>query len=271
MVTKISGTGGVTTPSVTSVGSVTGGDFNMGVVGACRQLRAFITSASSSLQFLSQELCLTTMTGGMKIVVGAIDQTLNVSTVGPNGMDVGQAPVSGFVAVYAIYNPTTKATRLLAVDTTATWADNVYAGSNMPAGYTYSALISVWPTDVNRLLVAGRQDDRIVWVAQTELIAYTTAPTSPASVVSAQIPYNARTIKGFLAMYYVASVGQTTANISMDVSGSIGRQIVSGYMTSGQASVMADFEIGLAYQRQFWTWANSAAVKLSVFMSGYTI
>ncbi len=73
-------------------------------------------------------------------------------------MDSGTAPASGYVALYAIYNPTTGATALLAKNATAGLQAEVYAGGNMPAGYTASALIGVIPTNAGSQYV-------VCWIA----------------------------------------------------------------------------------------------------------
>jgi hypothetical protein len=77
------------------------------------------------------------------------NKTVNLATTGAGGMDSGAAPNNGFVAIYAIYNPTTGASALLARNATAAAQPTVYGGANMPAGYTASALISVWPTNAS--------------------------------------------------------------------------------------------------------------------------
>ena len=61
-------------------------------------------------------------------------------------MDTGAVPASRFFGLYAIYNPVTGASALLAVNATSVLLPNVYGGASMPAGYTASALVSVWPT-----------------------------------------------------------------------------------------------------------------------------
>lgn len=51
-------------------------------------------------------------------------------------MYTGAAPASGYVAIYAICNPSTGVSALLGVNAAAAAAPQVYGGANMPAGYT---------------------------------------------------------------------------------------------------------------------------------------
>ena len=53
----------------------------------------------------------------------------------------------------------TGATSILAQNTTGSLSSVVYMGSNMPAGYTESARISVWPTNASGQFVVGYKLD----------------------------------------------------------------------------------------------------------------
>ena len=270
MVTKISGTEGVTAPAVTSVGSIKGGDYNIGIIGACRKLRAYCKPASASLQFLANELVLATGINGQLIRLTMLNQTINLATVGANGMDVGQAPVSGFVAVYAIYNPTTKAVALLAQDCSSVYAEQWYTGANMPAGYTYSALISVWPTDSNRLFMDGRQDDRDISV--TKIITMTSnIPTSPLKVTPPEIPHNAVCIYGQFSAQYASGSGIFSLAIAANEVG-VGQQGLSGTVSTAGQGWGGPYRIQLADQSTFWIWSSgSSTVATLLYLRGYTI
>lgn len=134
--------------------------FPAGVVGLARNAKMLITAASASATFTADELIVATALNGQNYRVSSFNKTINLGTTGAGGMDTGTAPVSGFVGIYAIYNPTTGASALLATNATSAAAPEVYGGANMPSGYTASALVSVWQTDASRNLVIGFQVGR---------------------------------------------------------------------------------------------------------------
>lgn len=133
---------------------------SIGVVGSSRNAKMLITAASATATFTADEIVVESSLGGLSYRVFSFNKTINLGTTGAGGMDTGTAPVSGFVGIYAIYNPTTGASALLATNATSAAAPEVYGGANMPAGYTASALVSVWQTDASRNLVIGFQVGR---------------------------------------------------------------------------------------------------------------
>lgn len=118
-----------------------------GIIGQSRNAAMRITAASSKATWTADELVVETAIGGTRYRLNNLSLSINLATTGAGGMDTGAAPASGFVAIYAIYNPTTKTTAALAVNATSAKAPEVYGGSNMPAGYTASALIAVCGTN----------------------------------------------------------------------------------------------------------------------------
>lgn len=60
------------------------------------------------------------------------------------------------MALYAIHNPITLTSALLAVNATSVVAPEVYGGANMPSGYTASALVSVVATNASSQFRAGQ-------------------------------------------------------------------------------------------------------------------
>jgi hypothetical protein len=79
----------------------------------------------------------------------------------------------------------------------------VYSGAYMPAGYTASALVSVWQTDTNRLMVTGVQHQRLISIPRVQVLSngasLTWTPVSLASIV----PKNAKTVGGYV--HYISS------------------------------------------------------------------
>lgn len=161
-------------------------------------IRASQTAAATTLTFAADELVVGTALNGTPYVLASYSQGINVSTTGAGGMDTGSAPVSGYVAVYAIYNPTTGTTSILGTNA-STSNGTIYSGGNMPSGYTASVLISTWPTDASGNLVAGYQLGRQVTIASVIVVNTQAAHASTTSAsISAAVPPNAKYAYGEL-------------------------------------------------------------------------
>ncbi|HFT8927526.1 TPA: carbohydrate kinase, partial [Escherichia coli] len=87
-----------------------------GIIGQSRNAAMRITAASSTATWTADELVVETAIGGTQYRLNNLSLSINLATTGAGGMDTGAAPASGFVAIYAIYNPTTKTTAALAVN-----------------------------------------------------------------------------------------------------------------------------------------------------------
>ena len=122
------------------------------VIGASTNVKAHLTAAGTTITFTADEVTLGLSLGGAAIKLGSYSQSLNIATTGAGAMDTGTAPVSGFVCIYAIWG--TNGTSILACNITAS-SGRIYSGGHMPSGYTYSALIGVWPTNGSSQLVVG--------------------------------------------------------------------------------------------------------------------
>jgi hypothetical protein len=113
-----------------------------------------VTAASATATLTADEIIVETALGGVRYCLPSFSKTINLATTGAGGMDTGTAPVSGYVAIYAIYNPTTGTAALLATRMRRrAQQPNVYGGASMPAGYTASALLAVWPTTASSQLL----------------------------------------------------------------------------------------------------------------------
>lgn len=168
-----------------------------GVVGATRNAAMSIATASASATFTANELIVET-SAGTQYRLNAFNKTINLATVGAGGIDTGAVPPSGFIAIYAIYNPTTATSALLAVDTSSVVAPEIYSGTNMPAGYTASALVSIWRTS-SSLMVSGYQSGRNLFLSSLGVIN-STSTASTANVLTystTAFPKNAKTISGY--------------------------------------------------------------------------
>ncbi|MEB4733991.1 hypothetical protein OXV40_33630, partial [Burkholderia contaminans] len=84
------------------------------VVGQARNVVMSVAAASSTATLTADEIVVGTALGGQKYLLKQFSNTINLATNGAGGMDTSTTPVSGYVALYAIYNPTTAASALLA-------------------------------------------------------------------------------------------------------------------------------------------------------------
>lgn len=172
------------------------------IIGSSRNVRMSITSASTTATLTADEVFVkASLGGGLAWLIPAFNKTVNLATTGAGGMDIGAAPVSGYVSIYAIYNPTSGASALLAC-AQATSNGNIYSGINMPAGYTASALVSSWPTNASSQFIVGFQRDRTV--SRAGVPVYTGSATSPSlATLSGAVPLNAVSCTGW--MHYIGS------------------------------------------------------------------
>lgn len=207
-----------------------------GVVGSARNLAMSVTAASATATLTADEIVVESALGGLRYCLANFNKTINLATTGAGGMDTGRAPVSGFVALYAIYNPTTGASALLARNATSAVQPNVYGGANMPAGYMASALVSVWPTNGSGQLVAGYQNGRTFYPVSTAIFSTTTTVTSYTLLnISNAVPPNAIKFGGIS----IAQATNPTSSIGTSLAASaagIGGQTcqAGGYSGTGQ-------------------------------------
>lgn len=172
------------------------------VVGTARNAKMVVSAASNTGTFTATEIIVETVLGGVTNKLSSYSQTINVSTTGAGGMDTGLAPVSGYVAIYAIYNSTTGTASILA-QTVSGVMPEVYGGANMPSGYTSSALIALWPTTAGRQLGQGALKDRKFFFSTTALaLSSSTAQGSLQTLsISSIVPPNANEIVGDTAVF----------------------------------------------------------------------
>ncbi len=171
-----------------------------GVVGASRNVKMSIGAASGSATLTADQIYVGTSLSGQSYRLANFNKAINLATVGAGGMDVGTAPINSFVSLYAIYNPSTNTSALLAC-AQSTSSGNVYAGANLPAGYTASALISAWATNGSGNFKAGYQRDRTVYFSSLT-VASTTASTGSLVGISltTAVPLNAISFSGSMGV-----------------------------------------------------------------------
>lgn len=186
-----------------------------GVVGSSRNLNCYISTAGTSATWTASELILSTGLGSVPVRVGNVSLTINISTTGANGMDTGTAPVSGYVGIYAIYNPSTNTLASVAVNATSATVPEVYGGANMPVGYTASTLIGIWPTNASSQFKPGLGRDRRFYY-QTAVAIFTGAAsvgTLTLQSIAAGVPLN-----GTLARLFFGSLNSSRTPV-LSISG----------------------------------------------------
>lgn len=246
--------------------------FMSGAVGQVRNLTMSMTAASATATLTADEIVVGAALGGQKYVLGSFSKTINLATTGAGGMDTGAAPASGYVALYAIYNPTTGASALLATNATNTVAPNVYGGSSMPSGYTASALVSVWATTSGSLLAIGLQNDRAVSIfVQSALNSSTQQPTMTALNIAAIVPKNARSISGIL---HIGSTAASSGAINVaSSSNAIGQQNLGTYVSQTTVPIESPFsnlQIITPQTMYYTATTASGTMSASIYISGYS-
>ena len=236
------------------------------IIGAMRNGRMSITSASASGTFTADEIVVESALGGLAYKIASYNKTINLGTTGAGGMDTGSAPASGYVALYAIYNPSTGTAGILAEDTTSSIAPEVYGGSSMPSGYTASALISVWGTNSSRQFVIGSQRDRLI--AFPDVQAFTINNDVYVSIsgtlsLSGVAPKNAYSLFGNLAM---ATLGSTTV-FGFGFTG-VNKVGISGY-ASYQSAPFSDLILASPQTLSYGVGVGSSPVNVTLYVDGY--
>ncbi|BBR60314.1 hypothetical protein [Klebsiella sp. WP4-W18-ESBL-05] len=207
-----------------------------GVVGSTRNAAMNIAAASATATFSADELIVED-SNGHQYRLSAFSKTINLATVGAGGMDTGTVPASGFIALYAIFNPTTNTSSLLAVDATNSILPDVYGGASMPAGYTASSLVSVWRVAGSKL-VAGNQVGRDISIEkQTALSSTAQVGALTALSIAAITPKNAKAVSGYTSIYSTNGAGGLVIDIASTSSG-VGYISTGGY--TGVAGIGAN-------------------------------
>ncbi|WP_313063264.1 hypothetical protein [Atlantibacter hermannii] len=237
-----------------------------GIIGQSRNAAMRITAASSTATWTADELVVETAIGGTQYRLNNLSLSINLATTGAGGMDTGAAPASGFVAIYAIYNPTTKTTAALAVNVTSAKAPEVYGGSNMPAGYTASALIAVCGTNSSGQLLPGLLTDRTWMTPRTIVLNVTVQNSSWTSMtLAAMVPLNAKRVMGDLAG--ATNSGNITMGGAGDSTNAIGASWPTYYLI-GQCP----FDVELSSPQTMYylnTMPSGSTISFQVFVKGY--
>lgn len=238
------------------------------VVGGALNARMTLASAAASATLTADEVVVKSALGGAAWTLSAFNKTINLGAApGPGGMDTGSSPASGYVAIYAIYNPTTGVSALLAVNATSAAAPEVYVGANMPAGYVASALISVRRTTGSGQFEIGTQIGRTVATGSVSVLNTNTQQASFTSLgISAGVPPNAKFVGGYMRVSSNSS-GDYLGQLSSTSTG-LGASFVGG----GYTSAAAPFNLVLATVQTIWYSATVSAgtMNASIVVTSYT-
>lgn len=191
-----------------------------------------VATAAATATWTADSVTLNTALGGKSFQIASFSKTINLATTGAGGMDTGAAPINGYVGLYAIYNPTTGVSALLAVNGTSVILPAIYGGANMPSGFTASVLVTVVPTNgsgqIKICVVRGRN----VSIQLVTVLTSTSNVPSSNIPISAAVPLNAISILGELGMAS-SSASNLSVNIFSDAAIASGQQNVSGAVPAG--------------------------------------
>ncbi|MGP2516358.1 hypothetical protein [Yersinia sp. 2545 StPb PI] len=240
-----------------------------GVVGTSRNAKMSVTAASTTATFTADELIVQSALGGLQYKLSGFSNTINLATTGAGGMNTGTAPVSGFVALYAIYNPTTQVSALLAVNATSAAVPEI-CGVTMPAGYTASALLTIVSTDASSRFNVVMVQGRYISIQYTAMFGTTSNVASSPTSVSGVIPRNAISVSGSITMS-----STTAGSISADISGpsAIGNQRIANYMNATESNTSNFSQIPIATPSTVTLAVSSTTTTFSCYFyaSGYSI
>jgi hypothetical protein len=235
-------------------------------IGSASNVKMSVATPSATATLSADEVVVGVSLGGQSYRLSGFSKSLNLSATGAGGMDTGTAPVSGFVAIYAIYNPTTGASALLATNA-ATLQSSVYSGANMPAGYTASALVSVWPTTPGSAFAAGYQADRTVSFGGKSVLSGGTAVTATATSIASAVPRNAKTCAG----YAINNAANGVIQIGADANYSGGGLVGVGNVSPATAPIWGWFATPIITPQTIYYAATQAASQNGViWLSSYT-
>lgn len=210
---------------------------------------------------------------GVFYELASYSQSINLATTGAGGMDTGLSPVSGFVSLYAIYNPGSTTTSILAQNASG-GSPTIYGGAHMPAGYTASALIGIWPTDASRNFAFGTQKGRSLSRATAAVLSGGTSTTYTTIALGSIVPVDAVSCDGYMistsasnfsTAIYLASYGTgTAAGIGEVANGGSAGTVVGFAATSPFAGMKFRTSRTLYYRV-----TGTGTPQGNVFISGY--
>lgn len=240
-----------------------------GIVGTSRNAKMSIVTTSAAATFTADELIAQTALGGLQYKLNSFSKTINLATTGEGGMDTGTVPVTGFVALYAIYNPTTQVSALLAVNTTSVLAPEI-CGGVMPLGYTASALVSVWRIVASKFIVGEQTGRRISIQTATAFSITVSTPATTIASISSIVPPNAKRISGLMNVVIGATGGGNYTEFNLFSSqSSVGRQ-TARYGAATVGDMTCNYSVDVGGQTVYYsTLSASGSLSATVYITKY--
>lgn len=242
-----------------------------GLAGSARNLTVRVPAVSQSAMLWADQLIVQSA-DGLTYELRSFTQTVNIGLSGIGGMDVGRAPVTGHVGIYVIYDPTTGNRALLAVDASNAVLSELYAGANMPDGYTASALVSVWRVQNSMLQVGVQNGRKVSHVPLGVLSSSSIQPGLAALYMGNAVSKTVKRLHLYLATINTLAVTNQVINVACDAAGSGLQGIVGNTTIANNGSISnAVVDIGSAPQTIFYQTANnpSGVPTFSIVLTGY--
>lgn len=211
------------------------GSQSAGVVGEARNAKMVVAAASNAATFTADEVVVVTALGGTPFRLGNFSQTVSTSATGIGGVVGGALTANGYAAIYAAYNPTTRAQGAFIVNANSL-VPNVAASP--PAGWIATALVSVWPLNSSTQFVPGTQRGRRVGLVTAGGFTVSATQTSYASVAVSGIPANAVRLQGNLSSLSTVSNATIIFSVAPDAAGTSVKSNVSTTVVGNNGTSM---------------------------------
>lgn len=241
------------------------------VVGTASNLKMTVSTAAATATVTADEIIVGIALGGGSYRLPSFSKSINLATTGVNAMDTGSAPVNGWVAIYAIYNPTTATAGLLGVNSPNTVMPTIYGGANMPSGYTASALLTVVPTNASSQFKVCIVKNRKVGIVLTQAVTVSGSVVDQVVTPTSVIPANAIEVFGELQ---ISSTALSTMSLTIwpDTSRCT-QQGLGDTVGAGQFKLINFGSLSLTTAQQFVYTSNSTGgtPTFTVYFSGYSI
>jgi hypothetical protein len=243
-----------------------------GVVGSTVNLKMTVSTPSATATITADEVVVKSGLAGRTWTIGSFNKLLNLANAGALGMDVGPAPVNGWLAIYAGLNEATGATTAFAQSVGNAFAPAVYGGANAPVGITATALLTVVPTN------ASAQFKLCAVRGRKVAIQLASAYSGNASVVNNPISIAAIVPANAIAITHGELQIQNTAQSAMSLTVApdatyIGQQNI-GTTLYGPSILTANYsDILLITPQQIMFTSSSTAgtATYNIHISGYSI
>lgn len=236
---------------------------SVGVVGMERNAQVVVGAASNTLTYTADELIVESSLGGQRYCLANVNNTLDITKTGAGGMDTGASPSGGFIGVYEIFNPVAQTRALLGVNASSAVVPQVYGGTNMPAGYTASALASIWPTYGNGQLMIGSQNGRRVSFPARNIITTMAMSASYVLFVPPTLPRNAKSVTGSMSVSN-NTAGQSVAFTVGSDANATGGVSVGQTIPVANGAASANFDIDLSVPLNFYYSASTSGGNATV-------